>query len=78
MPKSATYLVYGWLKFSDVPSKDITLLQSLDGKQSVIRQLNANKTDIFFFEEIKMVENINIIIDLNFTFTDSLFHIYEL
>lgn len=77
-PKSATYLVYGWLKFSDVPSKDVTLLQSLDGKPRVILTQNASKTEIFFFEEIKMVDNINISIYLNFTFTDSLFHVYEL
>lgn len=77
-PKGATYLIYGWLKFSDVPSKKVTLLQSFGGKPHVLRTKDANTTKIFFFEEVKMADNINISIELNFTFTDSLFHVYEI
>lgn len=75
--KSATYLIYGWLKFAEVPAKVVTVRQTFKGDYRDIRTLQDN-TNIFFFEEIKMVTGSRLSVHSHSPFKDGLFHVYEL
>lgn len=75
--KSATYIIYGWLKFAEVPAKEVILRQTFKGDYRDIRKLPDNAS-IFFFEEIKMVTGSRLSIHSHSPFKDGLFHVYEL
>lgn len=75
--KSATYLIYGWLRFAEVPAKDVTVRQMFKGDHRDMRTRRDNTT-VFFFEEIKMVTGSRLSIRSHSPFKDGLFHVYEL
>lgn len=76
--KAATYLIYGWMRFSDIPGRDIVLRQTWNEKPRIVKTQRANKTEIFFFDKIKLVKGSRLSVYSYSAFTDSLFHVYEL
>lgn len=76
--KAATYLIYGWMKFPDIPGKDIALRQTWKGTHRDVKIQKANKAEIFFFDKIKLVKDSRLSVYSCSAFTDSLFHVYEL
>ncbi|KAM3619345.1 uncharacterized protein V6R79_006748 [Siganus canaliculatus] len=76
--KAASYVIDGWMKFSHVTNKDVTLLQTFREQEMVVQNVPVDKPDIFFFSRVKLVNGIRISIKSDHACTDSLFHIYEL
>ncbi len=82
--RTGTYLIYGWVKLSDITGETVTLKmwrpqkrQPLLNTRDIVAKI-ANTTEIFFFERALLVENTRISVFFSSAYTDSLFHAYEL
>lgn len=77
--KTATYLIYGWVKLTDITSEEIVLVQKLnENKRTIQKKKEEGKREISFFDKVYLANNISIIIYFKSAYTDSLFHVYEL
>lgn len=76
--KAAVYLIYGWVTFPDNTSKKCTVKTTRNGQSRLHLTKTEAKTEMFFFDKVRMSDTSKMIIELNSTFTDSSFHIYEL
>ncbi|CAB1452748.1 unnamed protein product [Pleuronectes platessa] len=77
--KAGNYLIYGWVKPQSITDDKIVLMQKepIDegGKQRGINEQSGNKTEIFFFNTVRLGKNWRIILKFMFDYTDSLFHV---
>ncbi|KAF0042340.1 hypothetical protein F2P81_005872 [Scophthalmus maximus] len=80
--KTATYLIYGWVKLSDVANEEIVLKQTdvnNEGQnEGTIQKRTVSNTEIFFFEKLLLANGVRISITSKSVVTDGLFHFYEL
>lgn len=77
--KTATYSIYGWVKFSDITDEEVTLEQTLKKDNRIIQNKNNREGEVFFLKKtIKMVRGTRISLYFKSTYTDSLFLVYEL
>ncbi|KAM9796890.1 uncharacterized protein ACBT44_017259 [Syngnathus typhle] len=77
--RAATYLIYGWLAFSEeVKEKEsVDLKQTYEGNDIVI-QTKLRTPLVFFFDKIKLVDSSKVSIHFTGQHTNGTFHIYEL
>lgn len=77
--KAGTYIIDGWVKFSDFTSEDVSLIQTFNKRAVTIQKKNASKTEIFFLEKVRLANGNRISIKfLKSTYTDSTFNFYKL
>ncbi|KAG7513395.1 hypothetical protein JOB18_006816 [Solea senegalensis] len=75
--KAATYLIYGWVKLSDITSEDVVLMQTFKEDERVIEKKKAERSEVFFFKRKLLVNNSTVSIHFKSAYTDGLFHVYE-
>ena len=76
--KAATYLIYGWVKFSSIPASGVTLRHTLNDNNRDIKPRTVNiTTTVFISDEVKLFNESRISFCTHSAFTDSLFHVYE-
>ncbi|KAG7228967.1 hypothetical protein INR49_008745 [Caranx melampygus] len=76
--KVATYQILGWVKLRNVSSEEIRLIGVLGKSNRTLQKQKADKTDIFFYSQVRMAPHMKISIQLRSNYTDSLFHVCEL
>ncbi|CAK6974876.1 uncharacterized protein LOC113151989 [Scomber scombrus] len=78
--KDATYLIYGWVKTSDMAREEVILMWMWRSNTRTLQKKTQSETEtvIFFSTEVNLVNNSRISIYLKSTCTDSVFHVYEL
>lgn len=77
--KDATYLIYGWVKTSDMAREEVILMCTWKSYTRTLQKKTQSETEtvIFFSTEVNLVNNSTISIYLKSTCTDSVFHVYE-
>lgn len=81
--KGATYLILGWVKFSEAPNEELTLIQMRNGEDNRTLQRKTeteteNQEEIFFGTKVKMAPGAKISISFPSEYKDSSFIVYEL
>ncbi|XP_078025259.1 uncharacterized protein LOC144463733 [Epinephelus lanceolatus] len=76
--KTATYLIFGWVRFSDDTSKEVTLMQTLKGNNRTIEKKTIEEEFCFIGQKVILLNSSSLSIYSKSHYTDSLFHVYEL
>ncbi|KAG8003530.1 hypothetical protein GBF38_018702, partial [Nibea albiflora] len=70
--KGASYLIFGWVAFSEAPNEEITLTQMMQkGEDRTLQRKRGNQTEIFFRKEVKMATGAKISISFQSKHVDS-------
>ncbi|KAK1896386.1 hypothetical protein KUDE01_015931 [Dissostichus eleginoides] len=66
--KPATYLIYVWLRFSDVTEDEVTLIHKLDNDDRTLQKKKISEREVFFLEKaILTAGSLSINIRSNYT-----------
>lgn len=77
--KAAIYLIYGWVKFSNITDELPELRQIWNEDVRTLSRERIKQTEMFFFTKVTLVSNSSIRLLFSKTeFVDNCFHIYEL
>ncbi|KAJ4943392.1 hypothetical protein JOQ06_005894 [Pogonophryne albipinna] len=75
--KPGTYLIYVWLRFSDVTEDDVTLMHKLDNNDRTLRKKKISEGEVFFLERAKLTDG-SLSINIRSNYTNSSFLVYKL